>query len=137
MKDPKYAVWLQCALGQGGMLPAEILRRFSSFQNFYESGAQEWKLSGLFNVKQLDRLEHTPLQDAQIILQRCGQLRQTVLSLENSAYPDRLKQICDPPAVLYATGNLPDFDRRICIAAVSYTHLDVYKRQTPIQLISR
>ncbi|MDD6175810.1 MAG: DNA-processing protein DprA [Firmicutes bacterium] len=118
MADSQYAVWLQCALGEGGTLPAQILRQFSSFRDFYEAGLQEWKLSGLFHQKQLDKLQQTPLNAAGKILSRCESLGQTVLSLEDPAYPERLRQIADPPAVLYLAGHLPDIDRRICIAVV-------------------
>lgn len=118
MTDLKYAVWLQCALGEGGVLPVQILRQFSSFRDFYEAGPREWKLCGLFHPKQLDKLEQTPVRDAEKILCRCESLGQIVLSLEDPAYPERLRQIPDPPAVLYLAGKLPDIDRRICIAVV-------------------
>lgn len=118
MSELKYAVWLQQALGEGGALPAQVLRQFSSFRDFYEAGPQEWRLCGLFHLKQLDKLERTSLKNAEKILYRCETLGQTVLSLEDPVYPERLRQIPDPPAVLYLAGNLPDIDRRICVAVV-------------------
>lgn len=100
------------------MLPAQILRQFSSFRDFYEADRREWRLCGLFREKQLDKLNETPLQAAEKILVRCAELEQTVLSLEDPRYPERLRQIADPPAVLYVAGNLPEIDRRVCIAVV-------------------
>ena len=82
MSELKYAVWLQQALGEGGALPAQVLRQFSSFRDFYEAGPQEWRLCGLFHLKQLDKLERTSLKNAEKILYRCETLGQTVLSLE-------------------------------------------------------
>lgn len=118
MSDPRYAVWLQCALGQGGDLPVEILRRSGSFRAFYEGGREEWRLYGRLMKKQLERLEGTPIGDADQIIARCGRLGQRLLTLEDREYPERLRQIEDPPAVLYAAGRQLDFDRLLCITVV-------------------
>ena len=43
----------------------------------------------------------------------------TVLTCQDAAYPARLKNIADPPVVLYYKGRLPDFDGSPVIGVVA------------------
>lgn len=52
------------------------------------------------------------------ILRRCDEENFTVLTLHDSQYPERLKNIFDPPVVLYAKGRLPHMDEEPVIAMV-------------------
>ena len=41
-----------------------------------------------------------------------------ILTISDAAYPERLRQIADPPCVLYVRGTLPDMDEQVAIGMV-------------------
>lgn len=41
-----------------------------------------------------------------------------VLSIDDEAYPDRLREVYDPPQILYVKGTMPDFNRMLGITVV-------------------
>ena len=104
-----YWIWLQHALQAGSSKPRHILESFGSIEDFYRAGPQEWGLLGIFTQRELSAMREYPLQEAQAQLAHCVQLGQTVLTPEDGEYPFLLRQIHNPPAVLYVQGELPDF----------------------------
>ena len=73
-------------------------------------------VSGL-NDKELQRIGKYSLKDAEIIKKRCEELGINIYCYESEGYPDRLKRIANPPAVLYTYGNL-DFLNDKCVISV-------------------
>ena len=63
-------------------------------------------------------LENKDLTIPKQILRKCAQKQIDVLVLTDDEYPKRLRNIPDPPLVLYYRGTLPDFDARPLIAMV-------------------
>ena len=104
-----YWIWLQHALQVGSSKPRHILESFGSIEDFYRAGPREWGLLGIFTQRELSAMREYPLQEAQAQLAHCVQLGQTVLTPEDGEYPFLLRQIHNPPAVLYVQGELPDF----------------------------
>lgn len=107
MNADVYWIWLQQALGYGSRRVADILSLYLNAREFYLAGMREWRLCGCFSQKELDRLEQTTLQQAQSILDACHRQQDWVLTLEHPDYPLLLRQIDNPPCVLYGKGELP------------------------------
>lgn len=63
-------------------------------------------------------LENKDLTIPKQILRKCAQKQIDVLVLTDKDYPNRLRNIPDPPLVLYYKGKLPDFNARPLIAMV-------------------
>lgn len=60
------------------------------------------------------------------ILDACEEQGLTILTLQDAAYPFRLKNIFAPPVVLYVKGRLPDIDSRAVIAVIGTRKASVY-----------
>ena len=63
-------------------------------------------------------LSNKDLEPANRLLASCLELGYRVLTLQDALYPDRLKNIYDPPIVLYVRGNLPIVDDEAVVAIV-------------------
>ena len=63
-------------------------------------------------------LENKDLTEAKNILRKCAQKQIDILVLQDQEYPNRLRNIPDPPLVLYYRGTLPNFHTRPLIAMV-------------------
>ncbi len=112
-----YWIWLQLALGQGSDRASLIREKFSSVRKVYESGDAGRAASGVFNQRELRLLRDTPLSKAESILNKCTKENISILTYDSNIYPEILRNIPDPPFVLYVKGRLPDFDNTpsICI----------------------
>ena len=63
-------------------------------------------------------LEDKNLKEAERILKECMRKGIHICTMHDASYPARLKNIADPPVVLYYKGCLPDFDGSPVIAVV-------------------
>lgn len=115
--DTRYWVWLQSALGEGARFK-EIIDDFGSAKALYEANIIEWRMSPSLVPKQINMLENTELQKAEEIIYTCNQNGWKIIAYSDAEYPERLRQIANPPAVLYVDGVLPDVDSSVYIGIV-------------------
>ena len=93
----------------------ELLQHFPAPEDLYFSD----DLSGLsLTEKQTAELMDKDLQEAEKILSDCAKERIHILTIRDAAYPRQLKNIPDPPIVLYYKGTLPNFDGAPTISIV-------------------
>ena len=71
-----------------------------------------------FDTQIQKALQNRDLTNAKTILRKCAQRQIELVCLSDSEYPNRLRNIPDPPMVLYYKGKLPDFDLQPVIAVV-------------------
>ena len=74
------------------------------------------------------------LQTAEKILRSCASASVRVLTLGDARYPERLRNIPDPPLVLYYKGMLPDLDALPAIGVVGTRKASAYGASTARQL---
>ena len=55
-------------------------------------------------------------------------------TIENSKYPRKLKNISNPPAVLYVKGELPDLDDKLCISIVGTRNSSAYGNKISFEM---
>ena len=71
-------------------------------------------------------LQDKNLLPAERVLGDCARERIQIMTIRDGAYPARLKNISDPPLVLYWKGKLPDLDNRPVIGVVGTRKASVY-----------
>lgn len=118
LDDRAYWVWLQHALGAGSSKQNRILEHYRSLADFYSAGMQEWRLEGYFTPKELEKLESFSPADALALIEYSEKIGQSVVTPECDVYPEPLRQIHNPPCVLYVKGTLPDFSQTPVISIV-------------------
>jgi len=112
-----YWIWLALALGEGARIK-EIIEDFGGARQLYNANIMEWRMSSALVPKQVGRLEKTAIDDAEKIISVCRDNNWQIICYEDNSYPERLKEIPNPPAVLYVDGELPDIDRSVLIGVV-------------------
>lgn len=130
-----YWIWLQSALGAGARIK-EIINDFGGARGLYEANIIEWKMSPVLVPKQVQRLESTSLGKAQAVIDVCAENGWGIICYEDEAYPQRLREIPNPPAVLYIDGELPDVDSMVLIGMVGTRKASDYAIKSA-SLISR
>ncbi len=106
----RYAVWLQSVLRIGSARVRDVLEYFGTAGAVYAASDESWIESGLFTPAQLRRKSEITLTAADEILTCCKEHEITALSVFDPRYPARLRNIADPPVLIYCKGELPDMD---------------------------
>lgn len=124
MDNRAYWLWLQHAFGAGSRKPAVILRRMHSVQAFYEAGPSFWQTCQYITEKEYYALINYLPERALPLLEYYEKVGQQVLTPDDAAYPERLRQLIDFPCALYVRGKLPPVDRVLSIGVVGSRKAD-------------
>ena len=96
----------------------------------FDSAAALWQAQdyAAFNLPEEARksLADKDLSETEKILRRCRNLGISVLCAGDPAYPRRLRNIADPPVVLYYRGNLAGLDSQPVVAVVGTRKASAY-----------
>ena len=103
-------IWLSTRHGLGDYNKKKLLERFGSPENLYAAGEGDLRDVPELTEKTRATLLDRDLRESEQILSRCGSQKIRILTYQDAAYPGRLKNIPDPPMVLYYKGTLPEFD---------------------------
>ncbi|MDR1299506.1 MAG: DNA-protecting protein DprA, partial [Oscillospiraceae bacterium] len=118
MASLKYWVWLASARGVGAFAARALLARFGSPERVYAAGRGDYERSGPMKKSELDGLSDKALEPSEKAMEKCAQMGYRILTIQDAGYPERLKNIYDPPIVLYVRGALPDVDAEAVVAIV-------------------
>jgi len=129
-KSKVYWVWLSLALRPGSRIAVNLLRCFDDAESVYKASAKDILETGV--LKEKDRayreLLSRDLDEAKDIVSWCGKNGVSVITPGDDNYPSNLYSLRDAPIVLYSVGDLPDFKRECCIAAVGARDMTDYGR---------
>ncbi len=114
----KYWVWLAELPGLSNQSRLALLRHFGSPEDVFFADREELLLAEDVPKKQAQLALNRDLSIADRILADCQRLGQRILTLQDAEYPQRLRNIFDPPAVLYVKGRLPVVDEEAAVAVV-------------------
>ena len=95
-----------------------VLSHFGNPEDIYFADEQAYTEVPQMTRQIAQSLREKDLHAAGDILQGCVDLGIHICTYNDGAYPSRLKNIADPPMVLYYVGHLPDLDGTPVIAAV-------------------
>ncbi len=112
-----YWIWLSMALGAAARVD-EILACFSSPREIYETDRTGRIISGVFAKPQIDRLEKTPLRNAQVAIETCKRNGWKIYTPDDEEYPEGLRYIPDRPLVLYVDGDISYVNSSVTIGVV-------------------
>lgn len=122
-------IWLSERPGVSCRTKWELLRHFSDPEEvYYASGETLEAIDGL-KAETVQALADKDLSSAEEIIAQCTRLGIRILTISDAGYPDRLKNIYDPPIVLYCKGALQDFDSMPAIGVVGTRHPSAYGLQ--------
>lgn len=130
----RYWIWLASGVGYASCKPARIAKLYKDIKSLYDGGEAELRFCGIFTEGEISRLLKTPLSAADDIVARCKELGYDILDLSDDAYPQKLRSIEDPPAVLYINGTLPDIDNLTGISVIGTRKATVYGVRTAFEL---
>lgn len=128
-QDTLYWLWLAEKCGIASRKFNLIIEKYSDPFDVYRLEESEIsQLSGLDDTLR-DRLAEKDLDASYEKLTYCKQNGVDIISYGDPRYPARLKELCDPPIVLYCKGHFPDVNTRLCIGVVGTRKMTEYGRR--------
>lgn len=118
MSALKYWLWLTELPGLTNQTRLALLRHFPTPEDVYYADPEEVLLAEGITREQAKLLEDKDCSGADRILADCQRLDLDLLTIQDAGYPNRLRNIYDPPCLLYVRGRLPAFDDEASIAVV-------------------
>ena len=118
MSALKYWLWLTELPGLTNQTRLALLRHFPTPEDVYYADPEEVLLTEGITREQAKLLEDKDCSGADRILADCQRLDLDILTIQDAGYPNRLRNIYDPPCLLYVRGRLPAFDDEASIAVV-------------------
>ena len=118
MSALKYWLWLTELPGLTNQTRLALLRHFPTPEDVYYADPEEVLLTEGITREQAKLLEDKDCSGADRILADCQRLDLDLLTIQDAGYPNRLRNIYDPPCLLYVRGRLPAFDDEASIAVV-------------------
>ncbi len=114
----KYWVWLAELPGLKNPSRLALLRHFGSPEDIFFADREELLLAEDVPPAQAELALNRDLSAADRILADCQRLGQRILTIQDAEYPQRLRNIFDPPLVLYVRGRMPAMDEEAAVAVV-------------------
>lgn len=123
-------IWLAHRPGLTDRMKAVLLQHFSDPEDIYFADAGAFDHVEGLTEEAREALRDKNLIPAEEILETCRREKLHLLTYRDAAYPGRLKNISDPPILLYYKGRLPDFDGSPLIGVVGTRKASAYGLQT-------
>lgn len=117
MNDTAYWIWLLRTLGPAAMLE-DIIQYFGSARGLYEAGRNEWRLSGLLTLKQMDALAKFSPSESGGVMKICVENGWQILTPDSLEYPARLRNLRNFPPVLFVNGDVRVLREEVMLSMV-------------------
>ncbi len=118
ISEKAFWLWLQHGFGAGSVKPVSVGRRFDDIGEFFEGGKTLWAQFDFIRDREIEALSGFSPQDAMAQIEYCEKIGQKIYTYVDDEYPEKLRNISCPPAVLFVKGQMPDFDNILTISVV-------------------
>jgi len=119
-------IWFATRAGMGDKMKSVLLSHFEDPEAIYFAPELELERFEELSPTAVESMMEKDLASCQEILDRCREKGIHILTFQDAAYPNRLKNIPDPPMVLYYKGTPPVFDELPVIGVVGTRKASVY-----------
>lgn len=113
-----YWLWLTNRNFLSTVTAFRLLEQFGTPEAVYFADPAEYELMEGLASSACEALRDKSMDGPERILADCDRLGVTILTLQDAQYPERLRQLPDPPAVLYVKGKLYHFDNEVAVGVV-------------------
>ncbi len=125
MSDTLYWIWLALCLNPGSGQLHYLLDRYSSAYEIFRAEEEELERLEL-SPRLINALCNKDMSDAYAINDYCASHKIGIISYDHEFYPQKLKLISNPPAVIYFRGTFPNLNNRLALGIVGTRKMSEY-----------
>jgi len=111
-------LWLSFVWQQCNVKSYKLLNDFGGIEGLYSAGRKDLADLGYLNGKEIRSLLDKREKLIYTVLETCREKGIDIITIEDAIYPKRLKNIYNPPLVIYMRGKLPDLENTPSITIV-------------------
>lgn len=130
-------IWLSEVLSKPSRSIKPLIDKFGSAENFFDYCKGNYDIKAPITKRELERVHKLSSDDIYHILNRCNQLGIEIIPYTSPLYPERIKSISNPPAVLYSKGKMPDVDGECLVTMVGPREASDYGLKAAFSLSRR
>lgn len=128
MSETVYWIWLSgCLEGEAGQLH-RLLENYETPYDIFRAEEGEFKLLNL-DKRVISSLCCKDMRHAYAINDYCALHKIGIVTYDSEYYPRRLRNIPDPPPVLYFRGTFPNFNDNLSISVVGTRKMSEYGKR--------
>ena len=120
-----YWIWLSL-LNLSPRAVTAVLQHCGDAERAYAEESDAFHGVRGITAREAEALENRDLTAAEFSQRRCLEQKLQILPLTDPAYPERLKQIAEPPAALYIQGEFPELDKAPVLAVIGTRRASAY-----------
>lgn len=113
----KYWIWLTIAFGPANPRKWEVLQGYNSISDFYNEAVNGRFPQGLLD-KEINSIKSASMFTAEQTIAYCEKKGINIYCYEDEAFPNMLREISNPPSVLFSLGDISFINEKVIIAVV-------------------
>jgi len=121
----------KCGVGSAEI--STLVEKFDSVDEIYEADFDTYADAGI-SERLAEDLCDKSMTEANQIIAFCQASRVGILCYDDERYPSGLRSISNPPAVLYYSGTLPDFNKNLLISMVGTRRMSEYGKSAAYKI---
>ncbi len=129
-----YWIWLARACGVASKSFVRIIERFLEPFDVYSLDENEIEHIEGIGERLKAKLCDKSLEESYSVVSFCKKNKIDIITYGDKKYPSRLRQLEDPPAVLFCKGKLPDFNSRLSLAVVGTRKMSEYGKASAYKI---
>lgn len=121
-------IWYSSLRGLSPQQKRKLMHRYKDPEEIFNKADFQDDLS--LSAEAVAALSDKDLTYSRQLLKQCNELRIQIVTYRDAAYPAKLKNISDPPLVLYYKGQLPAFDMQPVVGVVGTRKASLYGKSS-------
>ena len=118
MSSLKYWLWLTSLNGLKEQTRLRLIDYFDDPEEIYFAREEDYREALGYTGGDAALLLDKRMDSASSVMEQCANLNVSMMTIQDADYPARLRNIYNPPFVLYVLGRLPAVDEEAAIAIV-------------------
>lgn len=119
----KYWLWLTTRKGLSARDAGIVVRHFQTPEAAYFAVEEQYR--NIAHLRSWKPLLDKDLSEPEAILETCRAKGYRIITMQDAAYPKRLKNLDDAPLVLYCRGSMPDLNKP-AVAVIGTRKASIY-----------
>lgn len=131
----KYWIWLTIAFGPANPRKWEVLQGYNSIVDFFNDAVNGRFPQGLLD-KEINSIKSASMSTAEQTIAYCEKKGINIYCYEDEDYPHMLREISNPPSVLFSLGDISFINEKVIIAIVGARDASPYSLNAEKVLLS-
>lgn len=131
-----YRLWAVIAFGPSSRTLSELYTRFDNAESLYAAVTQDDAVRNELPADAVKSADSITLSSAEKVIELCDKKGIKIVTADDDDFPERLREIYNPPTVLFYKGDISGIDDRLNIGIVGTRKPSDYSRKIAAALVN-